>query len=289
MVDFDRLAAIQRVVAVPTEKVVEKEVEKSVLVPTRDGYSIRNELAMSLLVEKLILEIKRIQKENPSVRLRLDDDVALIFFAELYDKQSVSIAADFEANLKRYTDEAIRKFTNQGGSWTTDHEMMLNTVLTERFAMANAVKHANSEIEKAKALADSKAVILRERDNQLQQASKTVRDLVDSLNKVRDHSPSLQQNVAFMQAVENANTQIVANFAVSIVEPMSIVTDFQGTGSGADFNRLLSFLREREGENEILRTKIVEIEKRATSTEYSGIDSERTIASLRAENNKLSQ
>ena len=161
LVDFDRLAAIQRVIAVPTEKVVEREVDRAVLVPTRDGYSIRNELAMSLLVEKLILEIKRIQKQNPSVRLDLDDDVALIFFAELYDKQSVSISADFEVNLKRYTEEAIRKFTNQGGAWTSEHEFMLNTVLSERFAMANAVKHANSEIEKAKALADSKAFALR--------------------------------------------------------------------------------------------------------------------------------
>ena len=267
---------------------MEKEVDRAVLVPTRDGYSIRNELAMSLLVEKLILEIKRIQKDNPSVKLRLDDDVALIFFAELYDKQSVSISADFEANLKRYTDEAIRKFTNQGGQWTGDHEIMLNTVLSERFAMANAVKHANSEIEKAKALADSKAITLRERENQLQQATKTIRELVDSLIKVRDNSPSLQQNVAFMQAVDNANTQIVTNFAVSLVEPMMVVGDLQGS-SGADFNRLLSFLREREGENELLRSKIVEIEKRAVSTEFSGVDSERTIASLRAENAKLSQ
>ena len=53
--DFDRLAAVQRVIGIPTEKIVEKEVDRAVLVPTQDGYSIRNELAMSLLVEKLIL------------------------------------------------------------------------------------------------------------------------------------------------------------------------------------------------------------------------------------------
>ena len=74
----------------------------------------------------------------------MDDDVALMFFAELYQKQSVSISPDFEGNLKRYTEEAIRKFTDNGGKWTSDHELMLNTVLSERFAMANAVKHANS-------------------------------------------------------------------------------------------------------------------------------------------------
>lgn len=40
---------------------------------------------------------------------------------------------------------------------------MLNTVMSERFAMANAVKHANMEIEKVKAIADAKALALRER------------------------------------------------------------------------------------------------------------------------------
>jgi hypothetical protein len=48
LLDFDRLAAAQRVVAVDREKIVEKEVSKGVLVPVNN---IRNELAMSLLVE----------------------------------------------------------------------------------------------------------------------------------------------------------------------------------------------------------------------------------------------
>jgi hypothetical protein len=68
LLDFDRLAAAQRVVAVDREKIVEKEVSKGVLVPV---HNIRGELAMSLLVEKLILEIKRIKKENPNVQSQL--------------------------------------------------------------------------------------------------------------------------------------------------------------------------------------------------------------------------
>lgn len=101
LVDFDRLAAAQRVVSVDREKIVEKEVTKGVLVPTNN---LRGELAISLLVEKLILEIKRIKKENPNVRLGLDDEIGLIFFTELYDKQNVNLSADFQANLKRYTE-----------------------------------------------------------------------------------------------------------------------------------------------------------------------------------------
>ena len=57
MIDFDKLASVQRIIAVPTEKIVEKEVDRAVLVPTKDSEIIRNELAMSVLIEKLILEI----------------------------------------------------------------------------------------------------------------------------------------------------------------------------------------------------------------------------------------
>lgn len=53
LADFDRLAGLQRIVGVPHETIVEKEVSKAVLVPTKDSESIRNELALSALIEKL--------------------------------------------------------------------------------------------------------------------------------------------------------------------------------------------------------------------------------------------
>jgi hypothetical protein len=37
----------------------------------------------------------------------------------------------------------MSKFTKMGGNWTNDHELMLNTILEERFAMANLVRQAN--------------------------------------------------------------------------------------------------------------------------------------------------
>ncbi len=37
LTDFDRLAAVQRIVAVDREKIVEKDVARSVLVPTKDS------------------------------------------------------------------------------------------------------------------------------------------------------------------------------------------------------------------------------------------------------------
>jgi len=56
-------------------------VSKPVLVPTKDTSSIRSELALSILVEKLISEIKSIKRDNPSVKLNLDEDLHLIFFS----------------------------------------------------------------------------------------------------------------------------------------------------------------------------------------------------------------
>ena len=72
---------------------------------------------MSLLVEKLIIEIKRIKKENPNIKFAFDEDVNSIFFSELYDNRpsGSNISGDFKANLQKYTEDAIRKFTKNGG------------------------------------------------------------------------------------------------------------------------------------------------------------------------------
>jgi hypothetical protein len=65
--------SFQRIVQVEKEKVVEVEVNKAVLVPTRDSVSIRNDLSLTLLVEKLITELKRIQTENKGINFKLDE------------------------------------------------------------------------------------------------------------------------------------------------------------------------------------------------------------------------
>ena len=283
LLDFDRLAAAQRVVAVDRDRIVEKEVSRGVLVPVNN---VRNELAMSLLVEKLIIEIKRLKKENPNIKLALDDEVGLIFFTELYDRANVNLSSDFQANLKRYTEDAIRRFTKTGGKWTTDHEVMLNTVLAERFAMANAIKYANEEIEKAKSLAEIKAGALREREGQLQALSKTVQELYRSLNELQN-SGAVGSNSLVARNLDILGNLVSSSFTVQIGEPTRILGEFEGSGN--DFNRLLSFLRERDAEVQVLKTRLIENEKKAVSSQYSGVDSERTIAALRKENADLSK
>ena len=275
LLDFDRLAAAQRVVAVDRDRIVEKEVSRGVLVPVNN---VRNELAMSLLVEKLIIEIKRLKKENPNIKLALDDEVGLIFFTELYDRSNVNLSSDFQANLKKYTEDAIRRFTKSGGKWTTDHEVMLNTVLAERFAMASAIKYANEEIEKAKSLAEIKAGALREREGQLQALSKTVQELYRSLNELQN-SGAISSNSLVARNLDVLGNLVSNSFTVLIGEPTRVLGEFEGSGN--DFNRLLSFLRERDAEVQVLKTRLVDNEKKAVSSQYSGVDSERTIAALR--------
>ena len=281
LLEFDRLAAAQRVVAVDREKVVEKEVSKGVLVPVNN---IRNELAMSLLVEKLIIEIKRLKKENPNIRLGLDEEIGLIFFTELFDKANVGLSGDFQSNLKKYVETAIARFTKNGGKWTTDHELMLHTVLGERFAMASAIKYANEEIEKAKALAEIKGAALRERDAQFQSLTQTVQQLQKSLVELQN-SGAISGNSLVSRNIDLLGNLITSNFTIHIGEPTRILGEFEGSGN--DFNRLLSFLRERDSEVELLRTRLIDTEKKHIHTEFSGVDAERTIAALRRENETL--
>jgi hypothetical protein len=134
------------------EKVVEKD--KIVTVPTQDERSIKMELTLSLLVEKLITELRRLKKDNPSLNFQLEDDVKLIFMTEL-NQPSNAVSADFNARLKSYSDSVYRKFESLG-AWSLDHQVMLNSFLQERFLMTNLIRNANLEIEKVKSIASSR-------------------------------------------------------------------------------------------------------------------------------------
>ena len=85
LAELEQFILFPRIVQVPKEKIVEKIVEKDriVTLPTQDERALKMELTLSLLVEQLIVELKRVKKENPSMSLNLEDDVKLIFFTEL--------------------------------------------------------------------------------------------------------------------------------------------------------------------------------------------------------------
>lgn len=48
-----------------------------------------------------------------------------------------------------------------GKTWSTDHEEIFNTVLQERFLMANIIQQANLEIERAKSISEQRAEAYR--------------------------------------------------------------------------------------------------------------------------------
>lgn len=147
LLQLDQFILFPRIVEVP--KIVQKrvEVEKDRIVSfPKDDRSQKMELSLSLLVEKLILELKRIKRENPNVNLDLEDDVRLLFFTDL---DSRSIDGDMTLKLKSFSDSVNRKFESLG-PWSTEHQLMLNSFLQERFLMANLIKNSNLEIEKSK-------------------------------------------------------------------------------------------------------------------------------------------
>lgn len=75
-----------------------------------------------------------------------------------------------------------------GGSWTNDHELMLNTILEERFAMANLVKQANLEIEKVKSISDKRAAALREKETQFAQVSRSLSEFYKVVGDMNESS-----------------------------------------------------------------------------------------------------
>lgn len=82
---MDKFILFPRIVEVPkiVEKIVEVEKDRIVQLPRQDERSLKMELSLSLLAEKLILELKRLKKDYPNINFDLEEDVRLIFFSEL--------------------------------------------------------------------------------------------------------------------------------------------------------------------------------------------------------------
>jgi hypothetical protein len=109
LAQLEKFILAPRIVEVP--RIVEKIVEKDriVHVPRQDERSLKMELSLSLLVEKLILELKRIKKENPRVAFDLEDDVRLIFFTEL-EGPTQGMEGDLSGKLRAFSDSVNKKF-----------------------------------------------------------------------------------------------------------------------------------------------------------------------------------
>jgi hypothetical protein len=60
------------------------------------------------------------------VELQLDEDIKLIFFADL--NSQIDINAQMQDRLDKYR-EFVQKQFEALGNWTADHQFMLNTFL----------------------------------------------------------------------------------------------------------------------------------------------------------------
>jgi len=245
-----------------------------VTVPTQDERSIKMELTLSLLVEKLIIELKRLKRDNPNLGLQLEDDVKLIFFTEL-DQANNLVSTDFNARLKSFSDSVYRKFESLG-SWSIDHQMMLNSFLQERFLMANLIKNANLEIEKSKAISGG-------RDSTLKRFESEVGILEGFITKIRGSliagGLTTEQESIFNNIFKDFDGYLTTR--VMIGEPTRVLGDLAISDA-----RIQSLIREKDAEILKLRDRIFSIEK----GKLSGASSEsanKIIEVLRGENIKL--
>ncbi len=279
------MISFQRIVQVEKERIVEKEVNVPVLVPTRDSVSIKSDLSMTILVEKLIGEIKRIKTQNTNIELNLDEEIQLIFFTELFNGGNLNLREEITTSLTSYRETAYSKLYSLGKSWSTDHEIMFNTILQERFAMANMVKHANLEIERSKVIADQRLEGYRI----LKQATDVFQVKVDTFEKelsilvgnykgdgrIESELKGLLRGVGEIRTVLKEDVR-----KIYIEEPVAVLGEIHG--SDGNFLRLQSAFRELERENQVLKERYIKWQTSQPS--HTAVDDkERIVSSLRSQ------
>lgn len=280
LIELDGLIKFPRFIEVEKEKKVEVEVTRPVLVPTKDSASIRNEVALSLLVDKLIGEIRGIKKSNPSLKLNLDEDLQLIFFSEAFGNGKLS--EDLNAQLRSYKESQYNKLLALGTSWTNDHDLIINTVLEERFTLANTVRNANLEIEKSKAIADQRLEGYRGLRQTFALLSSKLENLEREFGVV---SKNFEANPAVTNELRRLFTSIddlrktltVDPRSLRAEEPVFVLGDIYGSEEG--YVRLQSAFRALDQENQLLRDRYVKWQKEVPNASILA-DKEKIIESL---------
>lgn len=111
------------------QSVVEKD--KIVKVPVRSSDDERRGLASAVLIDKLVMEIKKLRQTNPNPSYRIDQDLIQIFGEQL-DPISSKYGNNYNQLLDEYSKSIYSRF-NMHGTWTLDHQRMLREFIDERF------------------------------------------------------------------------------------------------------------------------------------------------------------
>ena len=284
LTELDKFILFPKIVQVPVEKIVEKtvEVDRIVRVPTQDERSLKMELTLSLLVEKLIVELKRLKRQNPNLELSLEDDVRFIFFGEFDNRGTTVVNEDINGQLKAFSDAIYRKFHSLG-DWTTDHQLMLNSFLQERFVMANIVKNANLEIEKSRQISEKRLEGLRRYKNEKLAFETYMKTINESLPKIlvfTKSNPELKDiSITLEGTLRDYDKFIVSTLNQG--EPLRLLDSVNVTDQ-----RINSLIREKDSEILKLKERLVALEK-ARITTTGGEHNERTILALKTENTQL--
>lgn len=281
LIELDKIIQFPRFYQIEKEKIVEKEVNKAVLVPTKDSQSIRSEIALSLLVEKLVGEIRTIKQNNSNIKLNLDEDLQLIFFSEAFGGNA-KLNEDLNSQLRSYKESQYNKLFSLGKTWTNDHDMIVNTILEERFTMANMVKQANLEIEKSKAISDQRLEAYRLLRQNLAVSQTKFENLERELGVVSKNLDSNSSASNELRRLFGSLDEIRSSLTLDVRSLRTEETTYElGEihGSGDGFIRLQSAFRALEKENSLLRERYVKWQKEVPNAQALS-DKERIIQNL---------
>ena len=283
LIELDKLIQFPKFYEVEKEKIVEKIVNQPILVPTLTSDSIKTETSYAVLIDQLVAEIKRIKNTNPNVNLQLNEDVTLMFFSDLLDGNKLqSVSADLGAQLKSYKESQKSKLFSLGTTWTNEHNLMINTILDERFTMANVIKQANLEVEKSKSIADQRLhgyKMLRQNYTLSQTKLENLERELGVITKNFENNSSVSGELRrlFVGIDEIRSTLTIDPKTLKTEEFVQVLGDIKGSGDG--YIRLQSAFRSLEVENQLLRDKYVKWQKTIPN---AGIlsDKERIIENL---------
>lgn len=162
------------------------------------------------MIEKLLNELKRIKKNYNNVKFELGNDVSL-FFPELEGGNKP--AGNFQDLLNQYTKENASRFNSLGANWANDHQLIIYTVLQERFAMADLIRQANIEVEKARAISSKNQSVVSEIENKWLPVQRLLGEKRDAINKLLENNPGLRGYPELPALVNDFNAVLNGTFA----------------------------------------------------------------------------
>ena len=253
--DLEKAVNFSRIVAVPQEVITKEEVSRPVVI--QGDLQYRNHaLALSLLTEKLVHELRRLKQQKTDLKFELDDDVSLIFFPEIGYPSGTDLT--FNTQLRSYTESVLGKFRNLGG-WKTDHELLLFSVLQEKFTHSQILKDLNVEVRKIKEAADQtnrENKQLRQANSEIQSSAKKLETplsrLFDRLRNDKTYSDTTREVSRNLEDLISVLGRNINSFPVVSLEIPSVTVHSQTS----QYLAIQSQLRESLNQVETLKNMI---------------------------------